>query len=117
NIANPVVTVSDDKRWIFITLQVKEGPQFTVDAVDFSGDLLFTDEQLVEKLKLLPEQIYNEEILRQDILTLTEMYQDEGYAFANVVRLLEPVEGQDRVKIKYSFEKGNKAHIGKISVK
>lgn len=117
NIANPIVTVSDDKRWIFITIQVREGAQFTVDSIEYSGDLLFTDEQLTEKLKLLPNQIYNEETLRQDILTLTEMYQDEGYAFANVVRLLEPIEGQNRVKIKFSFEKGNKAYIGKISVK
>lgn len=117
NLANPVVTVSDDKRWIFITIQVREGAQFTVDSIEYSGDLLFTDQQLTEKLKLLPDQIYNEEILRQDILTLTEMYQDEGYAFANVVRMLEPVEGKDRVKIKFGFEKGNKAHIGRISVK
>jgi len=117
NIANPVVTVSDDKRWIFITIQIKEGAQFTVDTIEFGGDLLFTDQQLTEKLKLIPEQIYNEEVLRQDILALTEMYQDEGYAFANVVRLLEPVEGQDRVKVKFNFEKGSKAHIGRISVK
>jgi len=117
NIANPVVTVTDDKRWIFITLQVKEGPKFTVNEITFSGDLLFSDAQLMEKLKLLSEQTYNEEILRQDILQLTEMYQDEGYAFANVVRTLEPVEGKDRVNIHYSFEKGQKAHIGKISVK
>lgn len=117
NITNPVVTVSDDKKWIFITFQVREGPEFTVDSIEYSGDLLFTDQQLTEKLKLLPELIYNEETLRQDILTLTEMYQDEGYAFANVVRLLEPVEGQNRVKIKFSFEKGNKTYIGKISVK
>jgi len=117
NISNPLATVSDDKKWIFITFQVAEGPQFTVDSINFSGDLLFSDDELRAKLELLPEQIYNEEILRKDILTLTETYQDEGYAFTNVIRTLEPVEGKNRVKINFSFEKGEKAYLGKISVK
>lgn len=117
NIANPVVTVTDDKKWIFVTMQINEGPQFTVDQIDFSGDLLFTDSELMSKLQLLPEQIYNEETLRLDIQTLTEAYQDLGYAFANVVRTLEPVEGQNKVKIHYSFEKGQKAYLGKITVR
>lgn len=117
NIANPAVTVSDDKRWIFVTMQVREGQQFSVDSIEYSGDLLFTDQQFTEKLKLLPGDIYNEETLRQDILTLTEMYQDEGYAFANVIRILEPIEGENKVKVKFTFEKGVKAHLGKITIK
>jgi outer membrane protein insertion porin family len=117
NVANPVVTVSDDKKWIFITFQVLEGPKFTVNNIEFTGDLLFTDSELTSKLTLQSGLVYNEETLRQDILTLTELYQDQGYAFANVVRTLEPVEGEDKVNIKYSFEKGEKTYIGKITVK
>jgi len=117
NIYNPLVTVSDDKRWIFITVQVEEGPKFSVNSIEFQGDLIFTDAELREKLQLVDGNIYNEETLRQDILMLTEKYQDEGYAFANVLRTLEPIEGENKVNIKYSFEKGKKAYFGKISVK
>ncbi|MDH4468282.1 MAG: outer membrane protein assembly factor BamA [Bacteriovoracaceae bacterium] len=117
NIFNPLVTVSDDKRWIFITIQVEEGPKFSVNSIEFQGDLIFTDAELREKLQLIEGQTYNEETLRQDILMLTEKYQDEGYAFANVLRTLEPVEGENKVNIKYSFEKGKKAYFGKVSVK
>ncbi len=117
NINNPVVTVSEDKRWIFITVQVTEGPQFTVNNVTFNGELLFTESEMTEKIKLKGKDIYNEENLRQDIQTLTEMYQDKGYAFANVLRTLEIVPGENKVDVVFSFEKGKICYFGKILVK
>lgn len=117
NISNPIVTVSEDKKWIFITLQINEGPQFTVNNVYYNGELLFTENEMNEKVKLKPEDIYNEENLRLDIQTLTEMYQDKGYAFANVLRTLEIVPGENKVDVIFSFEKGKICYFGKILVK
>ena len=117
NVSNPVVTVSEDKRWIFITLQIVEGPQFSVNGVYFNGELLFTEAEMVEKLKIKPGETYNEENLRLDIQTLTEMYQDKGYAFANVIRNLEIVPGENKVDVHFSFEKGKICHFGRIIVK
>ncbi|NUM88991.1 MAG: outer membrane protein assembly factor BamA, partial [Bdellovibrionales bacterium] len=37
----PVVTVTEDKKWIHITIKVDEGRQYAVADTDFSGDLLF----------------------------------------------------------------------------
>ncbi len=117
NIQNPEVTVSEDKKWIFITMRMTEGPQFSVNNVSFNGELLFTNEEMSEKLKIKSGEIYNEENLRLDIQTLTEMYQDKGYAFANVLRTLEIVPGENKVDVSFSFEKGQLAYFGKIIVK
>lgn len=117
NVQNPEVTVSEDKKWIFITVRLNEGPQFTVNNIYFDGDLEFSDSEMTEKLKLKSDDIYNEENLRLDIQTLTEMYQDKGYAFANVLRTLEVVPGENKVDVIFSFEKGVIAYFGKIIVK
>lgn len=117
NIQNPEVTASEDKKWIFITVRMQEGPQFSVNNISFNGELLFTEEEMMEKLKLKSGDIYNEENLRQDIQTLTEMYQDKGYAFANVLRTLEVVPGENKVDVVFSFEKGVIAYFGKIVMK
>lgn len=117
NVQNPEVTVSEDKRWIFITVRLNEGPQFTVNNIYFDGDLEFSDSEMSEKLKLKTDDIYNEENLRLDIQTLTEMYQDKGYAFANVLRTLEVVPGENKVDVIFSFEKGVIAYFGKIIIK
>lgn len=117
NIQNPEVTASEDKKWIFITVRLTEGPQFSVNNISFNGELLFTEDEMREKLKIKTGEIYNEENLRQDIQTLTEMYQDKGYAFANVLRTLEIVPGENKVDVIFSFEKGVIAYFGKIIMK
>jgi outer membrane protein insertion porin family len=117
NIQNPEVTASEDKKWIFITVRLQEGPQFSVNNISFNGELLFTEQEMLEKLKLKNGDIYNEDNLRLDIQTLTEMYQDKGYAFANVLRTLEVVPGENKVDIVFSFEKGVIAYFGKIVMK
>lgn len=117
NVGTPEITVSEDKKWVFITMKVNEGPQFTVNNIFFQGEVLFPDSEIREKVQLSPENIYSEELLRQDIQTLTEMYQDEGYAFANVLRTLNVVPGENKVDVEFSFEKGKIAYFGKISVK
>jgi outer membrane protein insertion porin family len=117
NVQNPEVTASEDKKWIFITVRMTEGPQFSVNNVSFNGELLFAENEMMEKLKIKTGEIYNEENLRQDIQTLTEMYQDKGYAFANVLRTLEIVPGENKVDVVFSFEKGVIAYFGKIIMK
>jgi outer membrane protein insertion porin family len=117
NIQNPEVTASEDKKWIFITVRLQEGPKFTVNNINFNGELLFTEAEMMEKLKLKSGDTYNEENLRLDIQTLTEMYQDKGYAFANVLRTLEVVPGENKVDVIFSFEKGVIAYFGKIVMK
>ena len=42
----PVVTVSDDKKWLFISIYVDEGQRYNVGDIDFGGDLLYSKEEL-----------------------------------------------------------------------
>lgn len=117
NVGTPDITVSEDKKWVFITLKITEGPQFSINNIFYQGEVLFTESELNERINLETGDVYSEEVLRQDIQALTEMYQDEGYAFANVLRTLNVVPGENKVDIEFSFEKGKIAHFGKISVK
>ncbi|MDD0854099.1 outer membrane protein assembly factor BamA [Halobacteriovorax sp. GB3] len=117
NVGAPDITVSEDKRWVFITLKVNEGPKFTVNDIYFNGEVLFDEGKLLEELRMKSGSTYSEEILRADIQMLTEKYQDEGYAFANVLRTLDVVPGENKVNVEFSFEKGKIAHFGNIVIK
>lgn len=117
NVGTPQVTVSPDKRWLFISIKIQEGPQFSINRISFEGDLLFTQDDLMKKITMKEGETYSEETLRKDIQGLTESYQDEGYAFANVMRTLNIVPGENKVDVVFSFEKGKIAHFGKIIIK
>lgn len=117
NVGTPEITVSEDKRWVFISIKMTEGPQFTVNRITFQGEVLFPEGELREKMVLKEQETYSEESLRKDIQMLTEMYQDEGYAFANVIRNLNVVPGENKVDVEFSFEKGKIAYFGRVRIK
>ena len=117
NVGTPEITVSADKKWVFITMKITEGPEFSVNKISFQGEMLFPEALMREKLLLKESEIYSEESLRKDIQLLTEMYQDEGYAFANVIRNLNIVPGENKVDVEFSFEKGKIAYFGKFLIK
>jgi outer membrane protein insertion porin family len=112
----PVITVSDDKKWVFISIYVDEGEQYKMGTEDFSGDLLFPKEELHGELSLLSGETFSISRRNQDIQRLTEKYQDLGYAFTNVVPKMAINDDTRTVDIDYSFEKGDLVYFGKITV-
>jgi outer membrane protein insertion porin family len=117
NVGTPEISISEDKKWVFITMKLNEGPQFTINKISFQGEMLFPESDIREKLSLKESETFSEESLRKDIQLLTEMYQDEGYAFANVIRNLNIVPGENKVDVEFSFEKGKIAYFGKFRIK
>ncbi len=111
----PVVLVSEDKKWIYISIFVEEGESYTIRNVDFHGDLLFSHAELKDAITL-KEGAFKISQRNNDIQQLTEKYQDLGYAFVNVVPQMEVHDADRTVDMTYVFEKGNLVHFGEIMV-
>lgn len=112
----PEVTVSADKKYIYITFFVEEGDQYFVGNVDFSGELLYSREELQEGLELATGDVFNTEILHREVLRYTEKYSDLGYAFANVVPEPRIHDDTHRVDLTFDVDRGERVFIGKITV-
>jgi outer membrane protein insertion porin family len=112
----PEVSVSADKKFIYITFSVEEGEEYRVGKIDFSGELLYRQEELVEGIELVEGDVFNTDVLRRETLRFTEKYADLGYAFANVVP--QPVVHDDTKTVDVTFEvdKGSRIYIGQIVV-
>jgi outer membrane protein insertion porin family len=113
---NPVVTISDDKKWLYISIYVDEGDQYKIGNIDFSGDMLFTKDELHADLTLLSDDYFSISKRNADIQKLQEKYQDLGYAFTNVIPKMKFNDDVKTVDIDYSFEKGNLVYFGEINM-
>lgn len=112
----PIVTVSDDKKWLFISIYVDEGERYNVGDIDFGGDLLFDKKELADTVLMNTGQVFSIQKRNDDIQKLTEKYQDLGYAFVNVNPKMNIHDDTRTVDIRYDFEKGNLVHFGEINV-
>lgn len=110
----PIITISDDKKYVYISIYVDEGNPYTISSYEFSGDLLFPKDELKKEVKMLEGRTFSISARNADILRLTEKYQDLGYAFVNVVPKMEFNDEAKTVSIDYTFEKGNLVYFGEI---
>lgn len=113
---NPVITVSDDKKWLYISIYVDEGEAYKIGQVDFSGELLFSKEELQSELTLVPGDGFVFSKRNLDIQKLSERYQDLGYAFVNVIPKMNIHDDTKNIDIDYAFEKGSLVHFGEIII-
>jgi outer membrane protein insertion porin family len=101
---------------IIITFKIDEGPQFKVGKVSVTGDLILTEEQLLKDLKITHEKFYNREVLRNDVLSLTDLYANEGYAYADVVPTVKTIPESLQVDITFNIEKGEPVYYEEIII-
>lgn len=112
----PLITVTPDKKSIYLTYHISEGEQYSIGEVDFSGDLLFEKSELLAATQIKDNGIFSVEIMQKDIGELQAKYGDLGYAYTNVIPHYDVVEKDKIVNLRFDFEKGNKVYFGTINV-
>ncbi len=115
-VSRPEVTVTPDRKGIYISILVEEGEQFNTGEVSFSGDLLFSTEELSETAQIDETEIFIYETVQADIRAFTAKYGDLGYAYTNVIPRTFIREEEKKVDIVYDFDKGKKVYFGTINV-
>ena len=113
-VADPVVVFEGD--WIFITFKIEEGERFKVGTIDVTGDLIRPRERLMPLLAIAREPFFNREIVRQDVLTLSDLCADVGYAYADVSPLTREHPETHLVDITYDIKKRSKVYFEAITI-
>lgn len=116
-IGEPVVEINREAGAIIITIPItREGEQFKVGRVQLSGDQVFREEELRQRVRLTPGEIYSREAVRRDIQALTEAYADRGYAFADVTPTVSIDAAARAVHLSFATRPGPKVYIGRIDI-
>ena len=103
-------------NWIYITIKIDEGSQFKVGNVDITGDLVLPKDQLKKRLQITKETYYNREVVRNDILALTDLYSDEGFAHADISPRIDKDFDNFKVNITYIVQKGKQVFFEYIII-
>jgi len=105
-----------------IRFDVSEGPRVTVAAIAFSGNQAIPAKQLTERLTtrlpgILRSGIFRQDLLDQDLLTLTAFYRTRGFLEA-VVGPAEVQFSDDRrhARIAVPIREGPRLLVGRVTV-
>jgi len=110
------VSITPDKQDIYITINITEGPRYTVSDVQLAGELLLPEAELMRLVQVRPGDVYSREKLTQSTKALSDRLGSDGYAFANV----NAVPDIDRVKRTAGFtffvDPGRRVYIRRINI-
>lgn len=113
-VGDPQIEFKD--TWIEVTFKIEEGAQYTVGKVDIAGDIIQAKEALLAKIKIATGKTYSREVVRNDILYLTDLYSDEGYAYADISPAVDRDPEKLIVNITYQINKGRQVYFERILI-
>jgi len=103
-------------KWVYVNIKIDEGPQFKVGKVDIEGDLIQPKGELLKRMKISRAKTYNRELIREDVLTLRDIYSDAGYAYADILPRIDQDSKKLMANVAYLVNKGPVVYFEKIII-
>jgi outer membrane protein insertion porin family len=115
DISSTQVSITPDKKHVYITVNVEEGEKYSVSEVKLSGDLKVPEEE-VKKLLLVKEgQVFSRKVMTTTSELITRRLGNEGYTFANVNGVPQPNDADKTVAITFVVDPGKRAYVNRIN--
>ncbi|MBH85890.1 MAG: outer membrane protein assembly factor BamA [Alteromonadaceae bacterium] len=114
NVESSQVSISPDKKDVFITLSVNEGPRYTISDIKLRGELILPEEDLRKLIKMGPGDVFSQQQLTATSEALSRRLGREGYTFANVNAVPETAD-DNTASITFYVEPGKRAYVRRIN--
>ena len=113
-VGDPELEYKDE--WIYVLIKINEGPRFKMGKVDLTGEFILQKQEMLAKVTSSGQEYFNREAIRQDMLTLTDMYADQGFAHAEVVPQINTDHETLTVDLTFHLKKNEPVYFEKINI-
>ncbi|MGH6611932.1 MAG: outer membrane protein assembly factor BamA, partial [Burkholderiaceae bacterium] len=110
------VSISPDKRDIFVSVNVSEGDRYTVSGVKLSGEMLGLEEELQPLVDVKPGEFYSAERINAIAKRVTDRLSTLGYAFASANPVPEADREKDTVAFNIVVDPGRRVYVRRVNV-
>jgi len=115
NIDSTPISITPDRKEVYITINVNEGYQYTVSAVDLAGDLVDAENLLRAAIFVRPGQIYSQQLVTGTEEIMVQFLGNLGYAFAEAEGVPEVNEEDQTVEVTFFIQPGNRTYVNRIN--
>ncbi|MCU7798180.1 MAG: outer membrane protein assembly factor BamA, partial [Candidatus Thiodiazotropha sp. (ex Myrtea spinifera)] len=110
-IASTQVSITPDKKDIYITVAIDEGEVFTLNDIKLAGDLELPHEELFPLIHLRRGEVFSRKKVSASADGLNSKYSDAGYAFANVNSIPDIDRENRTVGITFFVDPGKRVYV------
>lgn len=113
-ISSTQVSLSPDKKSVYITIHVNEGDRYTVREIELAGRLLVPESDLRALIPIKSGDVYSGEQVSFAEQAIAKRLGNDGYAFARIETTPEVDEKTHQVKLAMLIDPGKRAYIRRI---
>ena len=117
NINSAQVTISPDKRNIYIAAGIHEGDIFKISDIHLLGTLVLPEAALRKVLRIKPGEIFDRHSIELSADAITDVLSNIGYAFAKVSPVPKVDEQNHTVDLTFFVEPGPRVYVRRINFK
>ena len=114
SIESSQVSLSRDKKSIYITFNINEGNQYTIDDVNVVGDVPIDENIYLPLLESQKGLIYSQAQITQLEEFFTTILGNQGYAFAEVAGRPDMSSSDQKVNLTFVIDSGKRTYTRKI---
>ncbi len=114
NIESTPISITPDRREVYITINVLEGNQFVIDEIDLAGDLVDAEAILRAAIFVRPGQIYSQALVTGTEEIMVQFLGNLGYAFAEVAGVPN-VDEDGSVDVTFVIDPGSRTYVNRIN--
>jgi outer membrane protein insertion porin family len=110
------VSITPDKKDIYITINITEGEKYTVSRTGVSGNTLIAKEEIEKLVQVKAGDTFSRKALTETSKKVGERLGQEGYAFANVNAIPELDKEKHQVAFNFVVDPGQRVYIRRINI-
>ncbi len=115
-IGEPKIELTDGGRKMLISIPVSEGDQYKISSIQISGNKAYSDDAVRKRITMAASKPFSKETLKKDMISISELYSENGYALITVTPDLFPDDNTKLVKLVMKIDEGEKYKVGRIEI-
>jgi outer membrane protein insertion porin family len=115
DIESTQVSITPDKKEIYITVNVKEGEVYKVSEVKLTGKLVAPPDELTPLVKIGPGDTFSRKLATETSKAVSDRLGNDGYIFANVNMVPDINEAAKTVAITFFVDPGKQVYVRRIN--
>lgn len=117
-VKKPEITITPDKKFLYITFPISEGPRLKIGQIFFQGDEILSSEDVQSNSHLVKDAYFSISRLQKDLKWIENHYKDQGYAFAKAHPQFYPDRSESSIiHINFKITKGSKYKLRHIHIR
>lgn len=116
NVESTQVSITPERKDIYITINISEGEKYTVSEVRIGGQVLVPKEELEKLLRIAPGDVFSRQRLIESQKAIADRLGNDGYAFANANAVPEVDRGKRTVAFTLLVDPGRRVYVRRINV-